>query len=41
VNKFVKLTVEVFSKMSKPVEIGSLELKMNTKILDIKIDFLK
>ena len=41
VNKFIKLTVEVFSKMSKPVEISSLDLKLNAKILDIKIDFLQ
>lgn len=39
VNKFNKLTFEVFSKMSGPLKLKSLDLKMNLRGMDVHIDF--
>lgn len=39
VNKFNKLKFTVFSKLSTPIKVDSLELRFNLNTLDQRIDF--
>lgn len=39
VNKFNKLTFEVFSKMSSPLKLKSLDLVLNLRGLNYHVDF--
>jgi hypothetical protein len=41
VNKFVKLSVEVFSKLTTPMKVSAVEIKLNTKILDVRVNYEK
>jgi len=34
INKFNKLTVEIFSKLNEPLKVASVELKMSTPSLN-------
>jgi hypothetical protein len=39
INKFNKLTIEIFSKLNEPIKISSVELKMSQASLNQQTDF--